>query len=86
MKPDKSLEALRERIEEYLASEYGRDTLTKERANKLYQIAQKYADLKVKEILENIAELPRWELTHPDGSKSKVILEHSLETHGLKQK
>ena len=36
-----------------------------------------------KEVIERIAGIPRIVITHKDGSQSKAILEHSLETHGL---
>lgn len=34
-------------------------------------------------VLEELADVPRATLTHPDGSQSVVILQHSLKTHGL---
>jgi hypothetical protein len=35
------------------------------------------------DLIERLKDIPRIEITHKDGSKTRAILEHSLETHGL---
>lgn len=48
-------------------------------ANVIQKILQYFLKLEKEEWWKKIDELPRIEITHKDGSKSKAILEHSLD-------
>lgn len=62
-------------IDKGMLNEEGIDYICERATNHILGLIQKHD----KELVERIKELPRIEITHKDGSKSRAILEHSLD-------